>query len=87
MRGFLGSKSRPSTRAPKCLLKKQEITNLQCRVIRLRAELLCGPFSLRANEPAEISILSAADEGKRRLPLRSPILSQPKSLYFRVSNS
>ena len=33
--GFLGSKSRPSTRAPKCLLRKQEITTLQCRVSRL----------------------------------------------------
>jgi len=35
--GSLGSKPRLSTRAPKCLLKKQEMTSLQCRAERRSA--------------------------------------------------
>jgi len=43
------------------------------RVIRLRDELICGPFSSRGNEQVGISISRTAEEGKLRLPLRYPL--------------
>jgi hypothetical protein len=42
--GFLGSTPRLSTRAPKCLLKKQESTTLQCRGTRILRSSAAFPF-------------------------------------------